>query len=82
MASPVGSRVMVVELDTGHGDLVNDAAAQAAIVPRLTSCTVRRTANRRLVGGVECILGRPPRCRPAKTTRCYVSSLGNDTNHG
>ena len=31
MADPVGSRAMVAELDTGHGDLVNDAAGQAAI---------------------------------------------------
>jgi hypothetical protein len=31
MANPVGSRPMVAELDTGHGDLVNDAAGQAAI---------------------------------------------------
>jgi hypothetical protein len=31
MADPAGSRAMVAELDTGHGDLVNDAAGQAAI---------------------------------------------------
>jgi hypothetical protein len=31
MADPVGSRPMVAELDTGHGDLVNDAAGQASI---------------------------------------------------
>jgi hypothetical protein len=31
MASPCGSQPMVAELDTGHGDLVRDAAGQAAI---------------------------------------------------
>jgi hypothetical protein len=31
LRDPIGGRVMVTELDTGHGDLVNDAAAKASI---------------------------------------------------
>jgi hypothetical protein len=31
LAAPIGSRPMVAELDVGHGDLVNDDAAQATI---------------------------------------------------
>jgi hypothetical protein len=31
MASPVGSRAMVAELDVGHGNLIADEAAKAAL---------------------------------------------------